>query len=332
MKLDYSFIIPVYNRPQEIDELLHSMVAMQFDAAYEIVIVEDGSTDTAAAVIEKYTEQLQISYYQKENTGPGDSRNYGMRKAKGTYFLVLDSDVLLPMDYLQAVDRFLSASFVHCFGGPDGAHEDFTDLQKAISFSMTSYLTTGGIRGKKSRLGKFQPRSFNMGISKEAFEASGGFGDIHPGEDPDLTIRLWKLGYDTALIPDAVVFHKRRISWHKFYVQVHKFGLVRPILNAWHPDTAKITYWFPTAFVIYTLFSIVALGLGSWLFIGGWLVYMCLILVSAMLYTRSIRIGVQSLVAVLVQFYGYGKGFLTSYYYIHFLNRDPRKQFVKLFF
>ncbi|MFD2561763.1 glycosyltransferase [Aquimarina rubra] len=332
MNISFSFIIPVYNRPNEIDELLSSMISLEFDKSYEIVIVEDGSSETSEDVIKIYKDRLQISYYQKPNTGPGDSRNYGMRKAKGNYFLILDSDVILPANYLQRVEQFLSTNFVHCFGGPDDAHKDFSNLQKAISFSMTSYLTTGGIRGRKNTLGKFQPRSFNMGISKEAFEASQGFGNIHPGEDPDLTIRLWKLGYETALIPDAKVFHKRRISWNKFYIQVNKFGLVRPILNSWHPETSKITYWFPSLFLAYTLFSILTAVLGYWYFLGLWCLYFLTILISATVRYNSLSIGVQSVVAVFVQFYGYGKGFLKSYYYIHLLKKVPEQQFKKLFF
>ena len=332
MQFDFSFIIPVYNRPNEIDELLESMLAMQYSKSYEIVIVEDGSSDTAEQVIEGYRDKLKISYYQKENTGPGDSRNYGMRKAKGNYFIILDSDVLMPEDYLEKVDAFLSKNFVHCFGGPDDAHQSFTDLQKAISYSMTSYLTTGGIRGRKKVVGKFQPRSFNMGLSKEAFEASRGFGNIHPGEDPDLTIRLWNLGYDTALIPDAKVFHKRRISWKKFYIQVNKFGLVRPILNKWHPETAKITYWFPTLFLCFIAFSLVTALFGWWYFLGLLGLYFVFIFFGAIAAYKKLSIAWKAILAVLIQFYGYGKGFLKSYYYIHLLNRVPQKQFKKLFF
>ncbi|KAA1247061.1 glycosyltransferase family 2 protein [Aquimarina sp. RZ0] len=332
MELYFSFIIPVYNRPNEIEELLSSMRDLEYAAGYEIVIVEDGSSVTSEEIVRKYSTQLTISYYQKSNTGPGDSRNYGMRKAKGNYFLILDSDVILPKDYLSTVATFLSHRYVHCFGGPDDAHKDFSDLQKAISFSMTSYLTTGGIRGRKNTLGKFQPRSFNMGISKKAFEDSKGFGNIHPGEDPDLTIRLWGLGYDTTLIPDAKVFHKRRISWNKFYIQVHKFGMVRPILNLWHPQTAKITYWFPTLFIGYTIFSVITALFGYWYFLSLWVLYLAAIFMSSAMSYKSFYIGIQSVIAVLVQFYGYGKGFLKSYYYIHLLKKVPEQKFKKLFF
>ncbi len=332
MKIHFSFIVPVYNRPQEIDELLQSMQAMKYTGEYEIVIIEDGSSETSEHVVESFKDKLSISYYQKPNTGPGDSRNYGMRKAKGNYFIILDSDVILPNDYLSRADEFLNKKFVHCYGGPDDAHKSFSNLQKAISYSMTSYLTTGGIRGRKGTMNRFQPRSFNMGLSKEAFQASGGFGDIHPGEDPDLTIRLWKLGYDTALISDALVFHKRRISWKKFYIQVNKFGLVRPILNKWHPETAKITYWFPLAFIGYIIFAIIFAFLGWWHFLAMLGLYFILIFLGATIRFENVSIGLQSILAVLIQFYGYGKGFLKSYYYIHLLKRVPEEQFAKLFF
>ncbi|WP_109298989.1 glycosyltransferase family 2 protein [Aquimarina sp. AU474] len=332
MQISYSFIIPVYNRPNEIDELLQSMVAMDFTNTYEVVIIEDGSSDTSEDVVKAYRDRLSISYYQKPNTGPGDSRNYGMKKAKGNYFIILDSDVILPNDYLSQVDNYLSKSFVHCFGGPDDAHHSFSNLQKAISYSMTSYLTTGGIRGRKKTMGKFQPRSFNMGLSKEAFEASKGFGNIHPGEDPDLTIRLWELGYNTTLIPNAKVFHKRRISWKKFYIQVNKFGLVRPILNRWHPETAKLTYWFPTMFLIYTLFSLITAVLGWWYFIALLSVYFVFIFAGALIMFKNLSIAIQAILAVWIQFYGYGTGFLKSYYYIHLQKKTPEKQFKALFF
>ena len=332
MNLSFSFIIPVFNRPNEIEELLSSMSLLQFDDSFEIVIVEDGSEQDAKAVVEKYKNILNISYYYKKNSGPGDSRNYGMQRAKGNYFLILDSDVILPSNYLAEVDAFLKNNYVHCFGGPDDAHDSFSDLQKAISYSMTSYLTTGGIRGRKNNLNKFQPRSFNMGLSKEAFLVSNGFGDIHPGEDPDLAIRLWKLGYQTALIPNAKVFHKRRISWFKFYQQVLKFCLVRPILNSWHPETAKITYWFPSVFMLALLSACIFALIGYWQFIALFGLYFIVLFFGGTIRYGSMGIGIKVILAVLVQFYGYGKGFLKSNYYIQLLKRDPKQQFPKLFF
>lgn len=332
MELSYSFIIPVYNRPEEIDELLHSFTQLLFERDFEVVIVEDGSSIPSDKIIEKYEDDLQISYYVKENTGPGDSRNYGMQKAKGNYFLVLDSDVILPPDYLKEVSRGLHANFVHCFGGPDDAHQNFSDLQKAINYCMTSYLTTGGIRGRKSNVNKFQPRSFNMGISKKAFQQSGGFGQIHPGEDPDLTIRLWDLGFETMLIPDAKVYHKRRISWKKFYQQVTKFGLVRPILNKWHPETSKITYWFPSLFITFLLLALLAALFVTKVPLYFYVTYLIVLFFGAIIKYGSLKIGIFTIIATFIQFYGYGRGFLISFYHIHLLKKEPQYTFPKLFF
>lgn len=331
MKIFYSFIIPVYNRPEEIKELLESIQLLSFEKPYEVVIMEDGSTRSSGEIVEKFRRNIDISYYPKTNTGPGDSRNYGMKKAKGNYFLILDSDVILPPDYLCKVDRVLQQNFVHCFGGPDAAHKNFTMVQKAINYAMTSLLTTGGIRGSKMN-GNFQPRSFNMGISKEAFEKSGGFGKIHPGEDPDLAMRLRELGYETRLFHQAVVFHKRRVDWEKFYEQVYKFGQVRPVLNKWHPGSGKITYWFPTIFSLGLLTAILLLILKIQLLLYVYFVYFFLIFLHASILNKSFRIGLLSIWASLVQFLGYGLGFWLSTYYIGVLNENPEKKFPKLFF
>ena len=188
----FSIIIPIYNRPDEIKELLESLLVSDYNKPYEIVIVEDGSTVTCSNEIENFKGKLNISYYFKENSGPGDSRNFGMKKSKGDYFIIFDSDCIIPKEYLTEVENELTANYVDCFGGSDAALDSFSAIQKAINFAMTSFLTTGGIRGGSEKLTKFQPRSFNMGISKKAFEDSKGFGNIHPGEDPDLSIRLWK--------------------------------------------------------------------------------------------------------------------------------------------
>ncbi|MFV0541246.1 MAG: glycosyltransferase, partial [Aestuariibaculum sp.] len=328
----YSFIVPVYNRPNETEELLQSFSELETTIPFEIVIVEDGSTIPSDNVVEHYRSKLDISYYVKENSGPGDSRNFGMKRAKGNYFIILDSDCILPKIYLTAVETSLNKNYVDCFGGPDAAHKSFTDLQKAINFTMTSVITTGGIRGNKNSVGTFQPRSFNMGISKKAFLASGGFGNIHPGEDPDLSIRLWNLGYKTKLIPEAFVYHKRRISWQKFYKQVNKFGLVRPILNKWHPTTQKITYWFPTLFSLGLILSLLLFFMGFKWFLWLFVLYYIIAFVLAWTTTKSILVASLSLVAISVQFFGYGYGFLKSTWAILVLNKKPEVRFPNLFF
>lgn len=332
MDLEYSFVIPVFNRPEEVRELLQSMSRLQFSRSFEIVIVEDGSSIPSEEVISQFQQKLNISYYFKSNSGPGNSRNFGMRKAKGNYYLILDSDVLLPEDYLQQVDDFLQHNYLDCFGGPDASHPSFSKTQKAIDYTMTSFLTTGGIRGKKASVGDFQPRSFNMGISKEAFEASGGFGKIHPGEDPDLSLRLKKQGFRLGLIAAAVVFHKRRIDWGKFYTQVRKFGLVRPILNSWHPGSAKITYWFPSVFSLGFLLAILLLRFGFWGLFDLYILYFMIIGIDAGIKNKNLKIGFLAIYATLVQFFGYGYGFLISVWEIQVLKKDPEQEFPKLFF
>lgn len=328
----YSFIIPVYNRPDEIDELLESLCRQKYSGKFEVVVVEDGSKIDSREIVLKYSDRLDISYYYKENSGPGDSRNYGMQRAKGDYYIILDSDCIIPEDYLVEVNTYLNSKYVDCFGGPDAALDSFSEVQKAINFSMTSFLTTGGIRGGSERLSKFQPRSFNMGISKKAFEASNGFGKIHPGEDPDLTIRLWELGFESELFPRAYVYHKRRIDWKKFYIQVNKFGKARPILNKRYPKYSKLTYWFPFLFLIGLLFSIIASIKGFYLLINIYIFYFLLIFVISSIKNRNIKIGFLSILAVLIQFYGYGTGFVKSMYKVFILNQKPEVALPEMFF
>ena len=333
MQLNYSFIIPVFNRPDEVKELLISFVELDSDIPYEIIIIEDGSTVTSKKEIEMFNDKLNISYYFKTNSGPGDSRNFGMRKASGNYFIILDSDCILPTNYLKIVDGSLKNDFVDCFGGPDAAHESFSLLQKAINFTMTSVLTTGGIRGNKKSVDKFQPRSFNMGISKAAFLKTNGFGTIHPGEDPDLSIRLWKMGFKTKLIPEAFVYHKRRISWSKFFTQVNKFGKVRPILNQWHPETSKITYWFPFLFCLGLLGAIILLIAFKWYVpVLLYVIYFGLIFVSALFNTKNLITACYSILATCIQFYGYGIGFIKAIFVIKILGKSPQEYFPELFF
>ena len=138
MKFKFSIIIPVYNRPQEIDELLESLTKQDFSDDFEVLIIEDGSTDKSDVIVEKYTNQLNLKYYFKDNSGAGASRNFGMEKASGYYFIILDSDVIVPEQYLLEVKKALETNYTDAFGGPDAAHSSFTPLQKAINYSMTS--------------------------------------------------------------------------------------------------------------------------------------------------------------------------------------------------
>ena len=330
----FSLFIPVYNRPDEVDELLMSLSQMEYHDVYEIVIIEDGSTIKCQEVLEKYADKLNISYYFKPNSGPGDSRNFGMEKARGNYFIIFDSDCIIPANYLIEVENALKETYVDCFGGPDKALDSFSDIQKAINFAMTSFLTTGGIRGGSEKIGKFQPRSFNMGLSRRAFEVSKGFGNIHPGEDPDLSIRLWELGFETRLIPQAYVYHKRRIDWEKFAIQVNKFGKARPILNSWYPKYSKPTFFFPTLFIL-------GLGVSIFMYLFSqnfdfllqlYFIYFILIFITSSIQNKNIKVGYLSMIAVWKQFWGYGTGFLVSFVKVVLLKQKPQEAFPELFF
>lgn len=328
----FSLIIPVYNRPEEVDELLDSLSQIDFDCDFEVVIVEDGSTFPCNDIVDKYRSNLQISYYFKENTGPGDSRNFGMTQAKGQYFIFFDSDCIIPKKYLSEVSKHLHQNYTDCFGGPDKALDSFSDIQKAINFAMTSFLTTGGIRGGSEKVSKFQPRSFNMGLSKAAFQASGGFGNIHPGEDPDLSIRLWNLGFQTKLFSTAFVYHKRRIDWQKFTLQVSKFGKARPILNSWYPQYAKLTYCFPSLFIIGFFLAVVLLIFANDTLLKLYFLYFITLFIVASVQNKSLKIGYYSIKAVWKQFFGYGAGFIESYFKVSILKQSPQEAFPELFY
>ena len=328
----FSLIIPVYNRPDEVGELLESLSKLDYNEKFEIVIVEDGSSVKCEEVIHKYNNKLTVSYYYKENSGPGDSRNYGMKMANGDYFIIFDSDCIIPKEYLTEVSNALKKSYVDCFGGPDKALSSFSDIQKAINFAMTSFLTTGGIRGGSEKIDKFQPRSFNMGLSRKAFETSNGFGNIHPGEDPDLSFRLWNLGFETKLFRKAYVYHKRRIDWDKFSIQVNKFGKARPILNSWYPQYTKLTFFFPSVFIIGLLAGLVLLIFNYDLLLQLYFIYFLLVFLISTYQNKSLKIGYLSAVAVWKQFYGYGTGFLESFFKIILLKQNPQKTFPELFF
>ena len=314
MKLNFSIIIPVYNRPQEIDELLESLTKQDFQDDFEVLIIEDGSENSSKKVVEKYTSQLNLKYFFKENSGAGASRNFGMLKATGNYFIILDSDVIVPSHYLSEVKKALETKFTDAFGGPDAAHKSFTTLQKAINYSMTSVLTTGGIRGKKQAVGKFQPRSFNMGLSQTAFSITQGFSKMKNGEDIDLTFRLWENNFDTQLIEKAFVYHKRRTSIKQFFKQTYGFGTARPILNRKYPNTAKLTYWFPSVFIIGLDVSILFTIFGELTLLGVYYVYFILLFIDAT-FQNGFRVGFLSILTTLTQFFGYGLGFLESQFY-----------------
>ena len=327
--LKYSIIVPVYNRPNEVQELMESLSLLEY-RNFEVIIVEDGSTDTCKMQVDHYQQMMDLQYFFRANSGPGDSRNFGATKASGDYLIFFDSDCLIPSNYLTVVNEYLLRNPLNVFGGPDRAHPDFSEVQKAISYAMTSFLTTGGIRGHRNAASRFQPRSFNMGVGRQVFSKIGGFANLHPGEDPDLVYRLSKQGYTIGLISEAFVYHKRRIDFNKFSNQVYKFGLARTILMKWHPDSRKIVFWLPTIFLIV---GIVLLVIGFQQSYAWWavLIGLLVILIDAIRTTRSISTAMLGTVATMVQVVSYGWGFGKGWWYLHLLGKDPKIQFPGMF-
>lgn len=310
----YSIIVPVYNRPDEVKELLESLAA-QSRKDFEVIIVEDGSEVTSHDVVNAFTGSLTIRYFTKSNAGPGPARNFGFAEAKGQYFVIFDSDCILPSTYFESVDRALQSQQLDAWGGPDKGHEKFTPAQRAMAYTMSSILTTGGIRGGKRRMGWFQPRSFNMGISREVFRQTNGFAFDRYAEDIEFSIRMKKAGFRTGLIPDAFVYHKRRATFGQFFRQVFNFGRGRAMIGRVHPEEVKLTHWFPTVFLLGTLSLLPLFFVGGWLFATGvalFALYLALIFSHALLITRHPGVAVLSVPSALVQLCGYGLGFLAE--------------------
>ena len=317
--MKYSVIVPVYNRPDEVDELLESLCSQTLKD-FEVVIVEDGSKITCKDVCDKYANILDLQYYYKENSGPGQSRNYGVEHAKGDYVLIVDSDAVAPAGYLQAIDDELRRQPSDAWGGPDAAHDSFTDVQKAISYAMTSFFTTGGIRGGKKQLDKFYPRSFNLGIRREAYLALGGFSKTRfskmslYGEDIDFSIRIYKAGYSCRLFPEAWVWHKRRTDFRKFWRQVYNSGYAR--INLWrmYPEALKPVHALPSLFTIGVAGLVVLAPFTCGLSLVLLLLYALLILLDSSIQSKSLKVGFLAIAAVFVQLIGYGVGFLESWW------------------
>lgn len=344
--MNYSIIVPVYNRPDEVDELLESLTHQTFKQ-FEVIIVEDGSKNDCRSVVEKYSGALDIHYYYKDNSGPGQSRNYGAERSKGDYLIVLDSDVVLPEGYLQAVEDELKANPCDAFGGPDSAHPSFTDVQKAISYSMTSFFTTGGIRGGKKKLDKFYPRSFNMGIRRDVYQQLGGFSKMRFGEDIDFSIRIFKAGYSCRLFPEAWVWHKRRTDMRKFFRQVYNSGIARINLHKRHPGSMKLVHLLPMVFTVGVICMILVSAVGRvlmeyddvdrwyWLCAAPWLpiiAYCLLIFTDSSLQNKSIKIGLLSIAAAFTQLMGYGFGFIEAWWKRCVLGKDEFQAFEKTFY
>lgn len=310
----YSVIIPVYNRPDELRELLESLTT-QTRKDFEVIVVEDGSTISSEEVVQQYSKQLPITYYFKANSGPGPSRNFGYAHAHGEYLVVFDSDCVLPPSYFEAVDQALKTEAFDAWGGPDRGHERFTVAQRAMAYTMSSFLTTGGIRGGKRRVGWFQPRSFNMGISREVFNTTGGFQFDRFAEDIEFSIRMKKAGFRTGLISDAYVFHKRRATFSQFFKQVFNFGKGRALIGKVHPEEVKLTHWFPAVFTLCTISLPILYLSGGLLFpigVGLLTLYLLLIFLDCFYLSRHFGVAALAIVSALLQLWGYGLGFLRE--------------------
>lgn len=312
--MKYSIIVPVYNRPDEVDELLASLLHQE-EKDFEVIVVEDGSQVPCGDVCQRYAGQMELRYYEKPNSGPGQSRNYGAERAKGEYLLILDSDVVVPPGYLKAISEELERQPADAFGGPDCSHPSFTDIQKAISYSMTSFFTTGGIRGGKKKLDKFYPRSFNMGIRRDVYLRLGGFSRMRFGEDIDFSIRIFQAGCHCRLFPGAWVWHKRRTDFRKFWRQVFNSGIARINLYKKYPDSLKLVHLLPMVFTLgFAALLLLALVLcASWPLLPL-LFYALIVFLDASVKERSPKIGLLSIAAAFIQLTGYGCGFLQAWW------------------
>lgn len=327
----FSIIIPLYNRPAEIRELLDSLVQQTYKH-FEVVVVEDGSTEKSEDIVASFRDRLEIKYFFKENSGPGLSRNYGAERASGDYFIFLDSDCIVPAEYLQEIENELSISPVDAFGGPDRAHESFTDQQKAINYSMTSILTTGGIRGKKKSMEKFHPRSFNMGFSRRVFETTKGFSGMRFGEDIDMSIRIMEAGFQTRLFPAAYVYHKRRTSWKKFFKQIYNSGIARINLYLLHPASLKVVHLLPACFVVGVSVLVIGAILVSIWSLLPLLLWACLIFIDSLIENKSIVVAFYSICASFIQLFAYGIGFIHAFFKRIVFRKGEFNVFVKNFY
>ena len=311
----FSVIIPVYNRPQEVKELLLSLSAQRYKD-FEVLIVEDGSTIRCDDVVDRFREQLNVHYFFKPNSGPGPSRNFGYAHARGDYFVVFDSDCILPPTYFEAVQRKMKEETLDAWGGPDRASDEFTLVQRAMGYTMSSVLTTGGIRGGKKHVGWFQPRSFNMGISREVFEKTNGFRFDRFAEDIEFSIRMKQAGFRVVLISDAFVYHKRRTNFREFYKQVSNFGKGRALVGEVFPGEVKLAHWFPTLFITGFFLTLIVGWFNSMLSvlaIGCYVLYFVTIFIHSWHLNRNLAVALLSVPAAILQLSGYGIGFLSQW-------------------
>ncbi len=326
----YSIIIPVYNRPDEVDELLNSLT-QQTVHDFEVIVIEDGSSVTCEHVVKRYEQQLNIRYFNKPNSGPGQTRNYGAERSSGEYLLILDSDCILPPGYLAAIEEELKRQPADAFGGPDRAHASFTSTQKAINYAMTSFFTTGGIRGGKKKMDKFYPRSFNMGLKADVYRALGGFSKMRFGEDIDLSIRIFKGGYSCRLFPEAWVWHKRRTDLKKFFKQVYNSGIARINLYKKYPESLKVVHLLPAVFTLGVVFVLLSSLICPYA-LSLLAMFAIIIFTDSSFRNRSLWIGLLSVLAAFIQLTGYGSGFLSAWWKRCILKKDSFSAFEKNFY
>ena len=328
--IKFSVIIPVYNRPDELKELLESLRNQTYKN-FEVIVVEDGSTLKGDNIVKDYQQDLDIKYYFKSNSGPGQSRNYGSERAIGDYHVFFDSDCIIPEKYFENVSNRLQKEPVDAYGGPDMAHPDFTPIQKSINYSMTSFFTTGGIRGGMKDEKKFHPRSFNMGFTKEVFETTKGFSKMRFGEDVDMSLRIIENGFSTTLIKDAAVYHKRRVDFRKFFKQVFNSGIARINLYKRHPRSLKLVHFLPASFLLGTIFLII-LSLISIYFLIPLGVFVIVIFFDSLRLNKNLKVAFLSIIASFIQLTAYGMGFLKSFYKRLILRQDEFHAYKKNFY
>lgn len=311
----YSLIVPTFGRPDEVDEFLESLTHQQY-RNFEVIIADGTPRTSLGEVVLPYGEKLPVQFLYQEYLPVSDARNLGALEARGEYFIFLDSDCIIPPQYLQEIDKAIQQHHYDLFGGPDAAHDSFTPVQKAISYSMTSLFTTGGIRGQKRHVGTFHPRGFNMGISRKAFEAVRGYDTTFKcGEDIDLSIRIIKAGFRSGLIPDAHVYHKRRTDFRKFFRQVFRFGAARINLFTRHKEELKVTHLFPFVFLCYWSLGWFTVLIHPYIFfawLGSLALYSLAILADSSVKNKSLYVGLLSVRAAFTQLTGYGWGFFRN--------------------
>jgi len=334
VKVKFSFIIPVYNRPDELKELLESFkYQSKKTLAYEIIIVDDGSTVDLLPVIQRYENLLPLRYMRKKNSGPGHSRNIGMQEAKGKYFVILDSDVILPDGYLQELNRLEEEDkLAAAGGGADMSRNDFSSFIRAVDLAMTSFSTTGGIRGKKRNMTRYVPRSFNMIVRRDVFKKTGGFGNMHPGEDPEWIYRIWEKGFASVFYPSLPVFHKRRSNWKSFWKQMNKFGIARGILNRAYPQYASAVYYFPAIYSAGLILASLLAAEGRFFLLYLYIIYWLIILAEFLWRSKSIRLSLLAWLVFQVQMFAYATGLIRAVFMLYLLRKSPAEAFPFMFF